>query len=172
MQKKQIFGLALPLRHLFGFRIISVNTSLFSSNNLRKNLVILKHFLQISKWWYLCSSLSSHSMNFVTMCLMLSSSDKILWHMPYDSPIMLQMSCIVHLQSTTIAMRTAVTFSGLMPVDGCSEWRLSSADVRRSLKCLNQSWASDWPKTSSPNACFNIWCASVAFFPNLKQHFM
>lgn len=123
---------------LFGFKIISINPSFISSDNLRKKLwVILKNFLQICMWWCFCSSLSSCSMNFVTMCIMLSSSDNIVWHVPYDSLTMLQKFWMLHLPSSMIAVQTVATFSGVMLVEIHSKWGSSSTSVKPSLKHFN-----------------------------------
>ena len=44
---------------------------------------------------FLWSLLSSLGTNFAAMCRMLSASDKIRWHVPYESPTMLQTLWIV-----------------------------------------------------------------------------
>ena len=49
---------------------------------------------------------------------MLSLSDKMCWHVPYDSSKMLQKSWIVRLRSSRITSHTFATFSGVMLIKG------------------------------------------------------
>jgi hypothetical protein len=73
-----------------------------------------------------------------TTCL-LSSSDKIQWHVPYDSPTMLQTSWIVRRWPSTIASHNFATFSVVVLVEGRPECSSSSTDIRQFFKCLNHS---------------------------------
>lgn len=55
-------------------------------------------------------------MNFAVIRLMLSSSDKMRWHVPYDSPIMLHKWWIVCLWSSCITSCTYAAVSGILPI--------------------------------------------------------
>jgi hypothetical protein len=74
---------------------------------------------------------------FAAIRLKLSSSDKMRWHVPYDSTKMLQTSWIVRLRSSRITSRTFATFSGVVPIEGRPELSSSSTDVRPFLNRLN-----------------------------------
>ena len=88
-------------------------------------------------WWSRWSFFKRQGTNFTAIHLMFSSSARMRWHDPYDSPAWLQTSWIVCLLSSRITSRTFAIISGVVQVDGQPECLSSSTDSQPSLKCLN-----------------------------------
>jgi len=122
--------------------------------------------------WSHCSFFKRRGTNFAAIRLMLSSSARMCWHDPYDSPTRLQTSWIVCLLSSRITSSTSAIISGVVHVDGRPECLSSSTDSRPSLKRLNHSNVLAWLKACSPKASFSIRWVSAAVLLSLKQNLM
>ena len=94
--------------------------------------------------WSHCSFFKRRGTNFAVIRLMLSSSARMCWHDPYDSPTRLQTSWIVCLLSSRITSSTSAIISGVVRVDGRPECLSSSTDSRASLERLNHSNVLAW----------------------------
>jgi len=123
-------------------------------------------------WWSHCSFFKRRWTNFAAIRLMLSSSARMCWHDPYDSPTLLQTSWIVCLLSSRITSSTSAIISGVVHVDGRPECLSSSTDSWPSLKRLNHSNVPAWLKACSPKASVSIRWVSAAVLLNLKQNLM
>jgi len=110
--------------------------------------------------------------NFAAIRLMFSSSARMHWHDPYDSPTWLHTSWIVCLPSPRITSHTFKIVSGVVHVDSRPECLSSSTDSWPSLKCLNHSNVLAWLKACSPKASFSILWISTAVLLSLKQNLM
>lgn len=92
-------GWRFPLRWLlFHFRVMPTNQIFIISYDLEKEVLVISALT------------SSFSTNFAAIYLMYSSSDKMLWHILYDSCTILQMSHTVLLWASRIALQTLPTF--------------------------------------------------------------
>jgi hypothetical protein len=103
-------------------------------------------------------SVVSLGTNFAAMHRMLSSCEKIPWHVPYDSRTMLQTSWFIRHQSSRIASRTFATFSVVVPVEGHPERSSSSTDIHPFFKRLNHPLVCVWPRALSQNASLSTMC--------------
>ena len=135
---------SLPMRRLLiSLSVVCEHPRLVTRNDVgdkvgvfsARSLSSVQTEMRYSFW----TLLSSFGTNFAAMPLMLSSSDKISWHVPYDSLIMLQVSLIVRHRSSRMASRTFVKFSVVVPVEGRPEPSSSSTVIRPFLKLLNHS---------------------------------
>ena len=122
--------------------------------------------------WSHWSLFKRQGTNFAAIRLMFSSSARMRWHDPYDSPMRLQTSWIDCCLSSRITKRTFTIISGVVHVDGRPECLSSSTDSRPSFKCLNHSNVVAWLKDCSPKASFSIWWVSAAVLLSLKQNLM
>jgi hypothetical protein len=123
---------------------------------------------QWSRW----SLFQREGTNFAAICLMFSSSARMLWHDPCDSPTWLQTSWIVYLLSCRITSCTFAIISRVVHVDGWPECLSSSMDSWPSLKCLNHLNVLAWLKAYSPKASCSIQWVSAAVLLSLKQNLM
>ena len=123
-------------------------------------------------WWSCWLLFKRQGTNFAAVRLTWSSSTRMRWHDPYDSPTLLQTSWIVYLQSSRITSCTYAIISGVVHVDGRPEYLSSSTDCRPSLKCLNHSNVLAWLKACSPKASFSIQWVSAVVLLSLKQNLM
>ena len=122
--------------------------------------------------WSRCSLFKRRGTNFAVILLMFSSSARMRWHDPYDSPTRLQTSWIVcHLSYRIISCAFAI-ISGVVHVEGQPECLRSSTDSRPSLKRLNHSNVHAWLKACSPKASFSIRWVSAAVLLSLKHNLM
>ena len=119
--------------------------------------------------WSRLSLFKRRGTNFAAIHLMFSSSARMRWYDPYDSPTWLQTSWIVCLLSSRITSCTFTIISGVVHVYRRPECLSSSTDSRPSLKCLNHSNVLAWLKACSPKVSFSIWWASAAVLLSLKQ---
>jgi hypothetical protein len=81
---------------LFYFRVITINPTFITTYGLGKEVWVIADMLlkantdfQLMLFW---SSVSSLGTNFAAIKLMLSLSNKMLWHVPCDTSTMLQTS--------------------------------------------------------------------------------
>jgi hypothetical protein len=86
----------------------------------------------VNTWtrWSHCSFFKRRGANFAAIRLMLSSSARMCWHDPYDSPTRLQTSWIVCLLSSRINSSTSAIISGVVHVDGRPDYLSSFTDSR------------------------------------------
>jgi len=119
-----------------------------------------------------CSFFKRQGTNFVAIRLMLSSSARMCWHDPYDSPTRLQTSWLACLLSSRITSSTSAIIHGVVHVDVRPECLSSSTDSRPSLKRLNHSNVLAWLKACSPKTSFGIRWVSAAVLLSLKQNLM
>jgi hypothetical protein len=91
----------------------------------------------------LWSTVSSVDTNFAAINLMPSLSNKMPWHALYDTPTMLQTSCIVHLQSLQITSHSTATFSGIVVKEVHPQHSSLSSDIQQFLNQTSCRFVSD-----------------------------
>ena len=122
--------------------------------------------------WSRWSLFRRQGTNFAAIRLMFSSSARMHWHDPYDSPTRLQTLWIVCLLSSRITSHTFAIISRVVHVDGRPECLSSSTNSRPSLKRLNHSYVLAWLKACLSKASFSIRWVSAAVLLSLKQNLM